>query len=82
MDIPAWAIQWATPGGLIALFVLLIFTGRLVPRSTLLDAWRQRDRALDTSEKLLQQNQQLINNNRIVNHFFGTYVPPPDGGDK
>lgn len=82
MDIPAWAIQWVTPGGLIGLFVILIFTGRLVPRSTLLDAWRQRDRALETSEKLLEQNQLLINNNRIVNHFFGKYVPPPDGGDK
>lgn len=65
--------QWATPslGGLCALFVLMVFAGRLVPRATL-----QRERELleqrcsdykaaaeaasARADKLAEQQQQLL----------------------
>jgi hypothetical protein len=64
---------WATPslGGLCALFVLLVMTGRLVPLSTLrreIDAERQRAEdfkaahaaADQRADKLLEQQEQLL----------------------
>lgn len=69
-EVPTWLTQWATPGGLIVLTVWFILTGRLVPRTTLLDVIKQRDKAVEAQEKLLLQNQQLIENNRITSEFF------------
>jgi hypothetical protein len=71
--VPAELLQWATPslGGLCALFVVLVFAGKLVPRSTLQRERELLERRCDDykaaseaaaarADKLADQQQQLI----------------------
>lgn len=52
--------------GLLALVVILIITGRLVPRSALLDAREQRDRWRDAALKAMEQNAELLTGARVA----------------
>ncbi|MFF7198154.1 hypothetical protein ACFZAM_31160 [Streptomyces sp. NPDC008079] len=75
-------------GGLLSLGVWLILTGRLVPRSTLLDAWRQRDtwqEAHRQSEEARHgdrdQIRQLLEVARVTEHVM-TSLPQPGEVDR
>jgi hypothetical protein len=79
MDIPVSILAQGGFGLLVSIAVWFIFTGRLVPRSTLQDAQRQRDRWEATAESLAVQNRELLENFRVVNDFMRTFPRPKDG---
>lgn len=64
-------IPWGTllqggAGGLLAFVIWLIVTGRLVPRSALLDAQKERDRWAEAMEKAMEQNAELLTGARVT----------------
>ena len=56
-------------GGSVALLgavVMMIFTGRLVPRSALLDAQAERDKWAEVARAAIAQNNQLLTATRVT----------------
>jgi len=66
-------------GALVAVSVWLIYTGRLVPRSTLQKAEEREQKWQQAAEEMARQNRQLLENNRIVNDFMKAYPQQRDG---
>jgi hypothetical protein len=60
-----WIIQGGATGLLAAVFGMIV-TGRLVPRSTLLDVREQRDKWERAANTLMQQNNQLLTGARVA----------------
>lgn len=78
-ELPVGLISQGGFGALVTLAVWLIYTGRLVPRSTLQASEAREAKLEKVAEELLAQNRQLIENNRIVNDFMNAYPRPRDG---
>ena len=63
-------IPWGSlgPSGLVTMFVVLIFTGRVVTRSVHQEALDDRDRYRALAETLAAQNSQLMNVSNVAVH--------------
>lgn len=71
-------IPWGTlgPAGLLAVVVGLIVTGRLVPRSALLDAQAERDRWRDLATAAMRQNGELLTGARVTRDVLKALPEP------
>lgn len=71
MDIPLELLlaKWG-PTGLLALVVLLILFGKLIPLSTHHDVRQQRDEWKKTAEEALAQNSKLLESSRVADATF------------
>lgn len=71
MDIPLELLlaKWG-PTGLLALVVLLILFGRLIPKPTHDDVRQQRDEWKKTAEEALKQNTKLLESSRVADDTF------------
>lgn len=71
--IPAGAFAQFGPGGLVALFVILVAVGRLVPRRTYDDKvheaneWRTESRIKD--EQIAKKDEQIAEQNKQLGHL-------------
>lgn len=79
MEIPTSLLAQGGFGLLVSIAVWFIFTGRLVPRSTLQDAQRQRDKWENVADILAKQNTELLENSRVVNDFMRMFPQSKDG---
>lgn len=77
MNIPPGFIEHWGPGGLLTLVVLLVLSGKLVPRSTLRDTQRERDQWRVAAEKdgetlgqVLSISKELLDLSRTNNHLI------------
>jgi len=61
--------KWG-PTGLLALCVLLIVLGRLIPKITYDDVRRQRDEWKKIAEEALAQNTKLLESSRVADDTF------------
>ena len=61
--------KWG-PTGLLALCVLLIVLGRLIPKITYDDVRRQRDEWKKVAEEALAQNSKLLESSRVADDTF------------
>lgn len=77
--IPPGLLSQGGAGVLVAASVWLIYTGRLVPRSTLQKAEERELKWQQAAEEMASQNKQLLENNRIVNDFMRSYPQQRDG---
>lgn len=59
-------VDW-TPSTLLAVVVLLVLTGRLVPRSTLLDMRADRDRWAQVAQEEQGQKRELLRGAQVTN---------------
>jgi hypothetical protein len=80
------SVAEAGPTALLTLVVLLVLTGRLVPRSTLTDMRDERDmwRAAHTTseaarQKALDQTEELLETARLGNQLLNSLPRPPRG---
>lgn len=71
MDLPLELLlaKWG-PTGLLALCVLLIVLGRLIPKITYDDVRRQRDEWKKVAEEALAQNSKLLESSRVADDTF------------
>jgi hypothetical protein len=71
VDIPLELLlaKWG-PTGLLALCVLLIVLGRLIPKITYDDVRRQRDEWKKVAEEALAQNSKLLESSRVADDTF------------
>lgn len=71
MDLPLDLLvaKWG-PTGLLALCVLLIVLGRLIPKITYDDVRRQRDEWKKVAEEALKQNSKLLESSRVADDTF------------
>lgn len=71
MDLPLELLlaKWG-PTGLLALCVLLIIIGRLIPKPTHDDVRRQRDEWKKVAEEALAQNSKLLESSRVADDTF------------
>lgn len=71
MDIPLELLlaKWG-PTGLLALCVLLIVLGRLIPKITYDDVRKQRDEWKRVAEEALAQNSKLLESSRVADDTF------------
>lgn len=71
MDIPLELLlaKWG-PTGLLALCVLFILVGRLIPKQTHDDVRQQRDEWKKVAEEALAQNSQLLESSRVADATF------------
>lgn len=58
------------PTGLLALCVLLIVLGRLIPKITYDDVRQQRDEWKKVAEEALAQNSKLLESSRVADDTF------------
>lgn len=77
--IPAGLITQGGAVALLAAVVWMIVTGRLVPRSALLDAQAERDRWRDAALIAMGQNNDLLNGARVA-HDVIKALPDPAAG--
>jgi hypothetical protein len=61
--------KWG-PTGLLALCVLLIVLGRLIPKITYDDVRKQRDEWKKVAEEALAQNSKLLESSRVADDTF------------
>jgi hypothetical protein len=74
--------QFVLPGGagtLLAVAVLSVLRGWLVPRSVLRDAQADRDYWRETAMAALTQNQQLMEQGRVVRDVMQALPAPEEG---
>ena len=71
MDIPLELLlaKWG-PTGLLALVVLLILFGKLIPLNIHTDVRQQRDEWKKAAEEALAQNSQLLESSRVADATF------------
>lgn len=58
------------PVGLLSMFIVLMFFGRIVPKSTLDDVRAQRDKWEATAGELMHQNRKLLESARAADATF------------
>jgi len=78
-SIPPSILSQGGFGVLVTVSVWLIYTGRLVPRSTLQKSEEREAKWQQAAEEMAFQNRQLLENNRIVNDFMKSYPQHKDG---
>jgi hypothetical protein len=69
-------------GLLVTISVWFIYTGRLVPRSTLQKAEEREAKWQQVAEETLAQNRQLLDGFRVVNDVLQAIPRVRDGSDK
>ena len=71
MDLPLELLlaKWG-PTGLLALCVLFILVGRLIPKPTYDDVRAQRDEWKKVAEEALAQNSKLLESSRVADDTF------------
>jgi len=73
--------QLAAKGGgwaLLGAVVWLIATGRLVPRSALLDTQAERDKWYEAAQTAMRQNNQLLTGARVTHEVLQSLPSPSD----
>ena len=87
MDILSFVGDYANigAGGLLSVVVILILTGRLLPRWVLkraqeeAEAWKKAlSRSEDARQDLAQENFKLLETARIAQRFYLDVIPPID----
>lgn len=78
--IPADLVIQGGAAALLGVVVWMIVTGRLVPRSALLDAQVERDRWRDLATAAMKQNSELMTGARVT-HDVLRALPEPAGSE-
>lgn len=74
--IPADLIIQGGATALLGIVVMMIITGRLVPRSALLDAQAERDRWRDAALAAMGQNTELMSGARVTRAVLQSLPEP------